>query len=140
MSDVIRQAVIELTLRLKKEGLDGGSGGLNKFYEQQTKAAKEAEKQTQQKNRTMRESAHVHEEFGRRSALAFAHAGHGALQLTRGIALLAASGEGDTKKLLENLVKIEGAVSVARGAANLARLAAEFGPVGVAVSGVAATV
>ncbi len=135
MSEVIRRAIIELELRQKKAGgLD--SSGLKRSFEEQTKAGKELEKQHISTARAAQETGRAHEEFGRRSFIAFAHAGHGVLQLSRGLALLGTSGEKDTRKLLENLVAIEAAVSLAKGAANLAHFAAEFGPVGIAVAAV----
>lgn len=141
MSEVIRKAIIELELRLKKERLEMPNAAeferANQRYEaafeKQTKAAKEQQ-------RTIKETGRVHEEFGRVSAMSLAHAGHGVLQLTRGLSLLGTSGEEDTRKLLENLVKIEGAVSLAKGAAGVAKFAGEFGTLGMVVGGVTGVV
>jgi hypothetical protein len=141
MSDVIRRAIIELELKLKKSQINAPElSGIKRVYEEQVKGAKQVEQQTKSSSRVIQEAAERHEEFGRKSVLAFAHAGHGALQLTRGLALLSASGQEDTQKLLESLVQIEGAVAFAKGAASLGKFAAEFGPVGAAVAGLTAIV
>lgn len=137
MSEVIRDAVIRLRLELQKAKLESPDmGGLKRGYDDQKKAIKETEKATSESARTIQKHTEVNEDFGRRSFQSFAHAGHGALQLARGIALMSASGEEDTRKLLESLVKIEAAVNIARGAANLAKFAGEFGALGAAVAGV----
>jgi hypothetical protein len=61
------------------------------------------------------------EEFGRKTELSYQQAGRGALQLTRGLAMLATSSGEVTQKMLQNLIAIEGASQLVTGVAGLAK-------------------
>jgi hypothetical protein len=84
------------------------------------------------------ETSAAHEEFARRSDVSWQTAGRGALQFTRGLALMATSSGETTQKMLENIVKIEAASQLVQGTANIAKFAAGFGPLGMGVAAVSA--
>ncbi len=125
MSEVIRRAIVEMEIRQKRGG-GASDAGIKRGFEEQTKASKEIERQHDRNNRAARESARAHEEFGQKSVRALAQAGQGALQFTRGLALMATSGQEDTQKLLENLIKIEAAVAILGGAGRAAKAMPEI--------------
>lgn len=82
----------------------------------------------------------AYDEFGIRSTRSLANAGKGAIQLTRAIALMSATGEEDTRKLLDNLIKVEAGVAALKGGSQLFQVAAAFGPIGIAAAAVATAV
>ncbi len=139
MSEVIRRAIIELELRQKKGGLSGDSFGGKKVYEEQTKAAKEVEKQTIRNDRVMQDFGRTTKEFGDRSHHSYMRGVSGVMELTRGIGLLAANGGEDTKKLLEHIIALQGGIDLVRGSMHLFRLGPEFGAIGAAVTAGAAS-
>ena len=141
MSEVIRDAIIRLKLETQKAKLEAPDvSSINRGYESQAKAAKEVQKVVVENQRVIKESTEHHKVFGLEAFKSFKHATEGTIQFARGIALMTASGEEDTRKLLESFAKIEAGVSLARGAINLSKFAAGFGPVGVEVAALAAVV
>ena len=85
-------------------------------------------------------AARAHQAFGIHAARAFKDGLEGTVQFARGVALMTASSEEDTRKLLEMFAKIEAATALVRGAANLSKFAAAFGPIGIAVGTATAAV
>jgi hypothetical protein len=141
MGAVIRDAIIRLKIEQQKAKLETPEvATVRRGFEEQKKAAAESAKAVQENAKAVRDVQDTHVEFGRQSLRSFRDAGQGVMQLTRGIALMGAAGTEDTRKLLENLVKIEAALVLAKGAANLGKFAASFGPVGYAVAAVTAAV
>ncbi len=141
MSDVIRDALIRIRYEVQKSKLEGPELSQTvKAHEKVAEAADKVAKTQLAIGSATERAAAAHEDFGRRSFTAFAHAGHGVLQLGRGLALLSASSEQDTQKILESLLKIEAGVSIAKGGANLIKFASEFGVLGIAVAGAGAAV
>lgn len=139
MGDVIRDAIIRLKIELQKTRIESPEfSTVKRAYEEQAKSVKEVGKATEETQRVVKESAHHHKAFGEEAYHSYKHAAEGAIGFARGIALLTASGEEDTRKLLESFAKIEAATALAKGAMNLSKFAAGFGPLGIAVAAVSA--
>ena len=156
---VIRKAIIEIETRQKRSKLEATDvGPSERAYQAEAKAAGESAKEqaasntereraldgtrrfSEQVSRSLGQSQASTEQYKRVSIGAFRESGEGILRLARGFALFSASTEEDTRKVLEGLIKIEATISTLKGAAKLAQVAAEFGPVGIAVAGVTALV
>lgn len=63
----------------------------------------------------------------------------GVMQLSRGVALLAANGSEDMQKLLQSIVAVEGGISLVKGLVNIGRLQPEIAIVTAAVAAGAAS-
>lgn len=142
---VIRKAIIEIETHQKRSKLEAPDiGPSERAFKAESKAAAEAAKEIDNANKTlaehaelirqtsneqitasqeirpvMQEAGRTTEEFGVKSVQSFAKAGRGALQLTRAIALFAASNEQDTQRILQGLISIEVGVSAVGGAYKL---------------------
>lgn len=119
MATTVRDVIIRTSIEAQRGSAPGGGQGpLPGGHSQDdlSKAREGVERLTRS-----------HENFGRESLKAFMHASHGVLSLTRGIGMLALSGEEDLHKLMEGFFKLEAAVSVAKGALKLGGVAAEIG-------------
>ena len=86
----------------------------------------------------LRKNEQAHEHHAREIFRSSLHAIHGITSLSRGIALMAASGEEDVEKLARKFVYLEGVVSAVKGGIKLTQFAAEFGQLGLVMGGVAA--
>ena len=144
MADVIRRAIIDVELR-SKGGKFEAPTEQTRAYQEVAKSTQEVKKSTDEAIRSTREHTRVTEEFSYKSVRSFRQAGHGALQLARGLAILSASGEESLQKLVQKLVLVEGGFHALSGAskvvqylpAGLAALTTAFHPVTLAVSALA---
>jgi hypothetical protein len=134
MSTVIRKGIIELELRAKQSRLESPQiDAAAKAYKETEKATQESAKAQQESVKVTREATKVNQEFGIKSVAAFREAGEGAFRMTRGLALLSASGSDDLKRLVQHVALAQGAFDVfAGGTKTVATLAAAFGPMGAA--------
>lgn len=141
MSEIIRDAIIRLKLETQRSRVEMPEvDKISRAYEDQRIKSEQVRVSVEQTQRSVQESTKVHQEFGQEAVKSFRHGLEGTIQFARGVALMTASGEEDTRKLLESFAKIEAATALIKGAVNLAKFAGGFGPVGVAVAGVAAAV
>ena len=156
---VIRKAIIEIETRQKKSKLEAPDvSASERAYQAEAKAAGESTKAQSEANKerelatessrrfavearpAMEQAGHSVDEFGRLSVRSFANAGRGMLQVGRGFALMAASSEKESQKMLENLFKIEAGVSLLSGGAKLAQFASKFGVPGKVVAALTVTI
>lgn len=139
MSEIIRDAVIRLRLETQKAKLESPEiSQATRAYAEQAKASEVTQRQTRENISLTKEHSRTVQEFGVHAARSFKDGLEGTIQFARGMALMTASGEEDTKKLLEAFAKIEAATALVRGATNLAKFGMSFGPVGIAVAAVSA--
>lgn len=127
---VIRDAVIRI--RTERAGSSGG-GFEARALAAEAKAAKEAAKAIGDANAELRKNEVQMMQFEIQGVRALANLGRGALELGRGIALLAASSEQDAQKIVQQFLSIEAAVSIAKGATQVIK--ALTGTVGASAAG-----
>lgn len=151
MSDVLREGRIILGVEQKRTKLEAPDvGPAEKAFKAEKSAADSAATAGNTASAAIREHttvikshaseaipalgkvAKAHQEMGESASHSLAHAGHGILQLARGIALMTASSEADMEKLVKKFVEIEAVVDMAKGVSNLSHVAKEFGLVGKA--------
>jgi hypothetical protein len=143
MAEVTRRVIIEVETRQKKSRLDAPDvGSAERAFKAESEAAKKATESTTQAT----EAVKRHSNTVRNSSVSivrdFREAGEGALRLTRGLALLSASGSDDLKKLVQSVALAQGAFDVfAGGFKVITNLASSFGnPAALAITGVTAAI
>jgi|GEM_PF-3641639 len=119
-------------------GRDSWGEGLSRMRQQQQDTAAAH----QQAARAAIEATRVNQEFGAKTLASFREAGEGALRLTRGLALLGASGSDDMRKIVQSVALAQGALDVfAGGLKVVTNLATAFGgPVAAAIAGATAAI
>lgn len=115
-------------------GQQAWAAGLAKIKGEQAGAAGA----TVEATRATVEHTRVTQEFGFKSVIHFREAGEGALRMTRGLALLSASGSESLQKLVRQVAIAQGALDIFAGGFKLVTFASKFGQVGLAIAGVTA--
>lgn len=134
MSEIIRDAIIRLKLETQRSRIEMPEvDKISRSYEEQRIASEQVRTSVENTQTSVKEAAETNKRFGVESARAFKDGLEGAIQLTRGMALMSAASEEDTRKLLEMFAKIEAATALTRGVINLGKFAEAFGPIGIAV-------
>jgi hypothetical protein len=142
---VIRDAEITIRYRVDKSGLQGADMAPQAHAESLERISKASQtaaveqialaRATSNANVVIGQAAATTDTFGAKANESFTVAGRGAMQFSRGLALMAAAGGDSTQKMLQDILLLEAATQLGTGAANIARYAENWGGLGLAVAG-----
>jgi hypothetical protein len=142
---VVRRGIIELELRAKQQRLESPQiDAAAKAYKEVEKSHKEIERTIERTHteihKSVEKSTVLVREFGVQSVNSFREAGEGVFRMTRGLALLSASGSDDLQRLIRQVALAQAAFDIFAGSSKVFTSLAGVlgGPVTLAVTGLTA--